>query len=735
VWGDSGIQDRPHLVTAAPFLTSIANDGARRIHPTREADRYFEIGAPFVRVAGDWTQIQLGAPERSANLLTWTRQNANLYITHGGHFLKLGILLKNGWTPEGGQFAFPLALQGLTRDGGQLLADGQPVMRVRRPIVYDYDNPFDRREMAHQFTQLAGQWYVLFTLPDLAGMSRPLVDPTLDLQPDSSGEDTFLASNATTTNYGTDTSIDVRGAGSITRRFCLRFDLSSIDGADTCDSANLYLYAQAPPAPDSTCNNAVHLMLGNNRNWTEGSATWATYDGSNSWIGSAGCSTSGTDYNATACGTWSVESTVSDGDEFNISLDTSQVEGEFGGDIDFVGLQSTGDNYNLFYSSDHSTAAERPNLVVVYTEAGGAIYDDDLTLSQVKGLTATADVTAEAAASLARIMGDVQAGEVQAAAFFDLLKVLGITPTGAASAEGSTTLDVIRQLTSAAQADATGQASLDMVRSVLESAIAGADAQTSLRQTRAFTAAATLAGIDVAVTLSKTQGIDATVQAQANTFLSELRTMGLTAVATASGQAVLDLVRTHTIDITSAAGSVIDAAVTLSRTVGLTATADVDASAVVDLLRAQGYSASATVIANASTTLDLARALAIVADEGVVVSVDLERVQSVAQDSNLDAAVLITLDEVRDTTIAAQVQAEGTLSLDESRAMEIVSDAIAEAGLALRVIGTIEAASTKGIIVVAAESTFVVPPQDRTFEVPAEDRTFVVPPSDRDLEA
>ena len=51
-WVDSGIPARPHIVTSAPFLISAGDDGMRRLHPTRELDRYFEIGAPYVKVGG-----------------------------------------------------------------------------------------------------------------------------------------------------------------------------------------------------------------------------------------------------------------------------------------------------------------------------------------------------------------------------------------------------------------------------------------------------------------------------------------------------------------------------------------------------------------------------------------------------------------------------------------------------------------------------------------------------------
>lgn len=49
-WVDSGDGTRPHLVSTAKLMVSVGNDGLRRLHPTRDANKYLEIGAPFVKV-------------------------------------------------------------------------------------------------------------------------------------------------------------------------------------------------------------------------------------------------------------------------------------------------------------------------------------------------------------------------------------------------------------------------------------------------------------------------------------------------------------------------------------------------------------------------------------------------------------------------------------------------------------------------------------------------------------
>src|SRR3990167_6427689 len=138
-------------------------------------------------------------PGRTSSRLasSWSTTNANVYISHGGHYIKLCILLKNGWQPVGDQFAFPVGLTGLTRTGDTLYRDGEPVLLLRKPVVYDLDDPKDTRPIAHEFVSVAGQPYILFTLHDLTGMVRPLVDPQFSSQPDAAaGKDTYIRSSA-----------------------------------------------------------------------------------------------------------------------------------------------------------------------------------------------------------------------------------------------------------------------------------------------------------------------------------------------------------------------------------------------------------------------------------------------------------------------------------------------------------------------------------------------------------
>lgn len=379
-WLDSGISERPHIVTRAPIMVSMGNDGLRRIHPTREIDRYVEVGAPYLWLGGSWQKASLGSPDRQGNLLQWITTNANMYIYMGGHFVKLAILLKGGWAPPGGQFAFPVGLTGLTRNGNQLLADGVPVMQFSKPMVFDYDNLDDRRDMLSQFVQVGGQWYVLFTLPDLTGMSRPLIDPTLTLQPDAAaGQDCFMnvavpdQDNQTNTQIGAQIQTNIRGL--------LRFDLSSIPGGAATTSATLSLW-RSSSWHNGAATRTWHRILAANAGWTE-PASWNYADGSISglvrWAGDAGgdggadagCTQAGTDYAAAVLCSRAV-----DAEALNAQLDfimsTSEVDSMIAANQGMIGYANTGWQNKYVWSSDHTTAAYRPKIVINYS-AGGPV--------------------------------------------------------------------------------------------------------------------------------------------------------------------------------------------------------------------------------------------------------------------------------------------------------------------------------------------------------------------------
>jgi hypothetical protein len=372
-WQDSGVTERPNIVSASKLMVSVGNDGMRRIHPTREDDVYAEIGAPYIKVGGVWTKVNIGNPTRTANKLSWTTTNANVYIYHAGHYIKLEIELKNGWTPSGGQFAFPVGLNGLTRTGDTLYKNGNPVMILSAPVVYDKDNTEDVRKITSQFTTVNGQPYLLFTLPDLTGMSKPIVDPTLTLQPDATaGKDTFIASVNATTNQGTNVNFNAGepNTGSNIRRGLIQFDLSTLPSNSVINSATFSVYL-INDASDNARTFRVYRMK---RSWVEGTgnatitndgATWNTYDGVNNWTTAGAFDAADCEQTDIGSVAFSASETLNVFKDFPLTPTTKA-----GLDLGFGWLIKADTELNegyLFASSDTATAAQRPKLVIVYT--------------------------------------------------------------------------------------------------------------------------------------------------------------------------------------------------------------------------------------------------------------------------------------------------------------------------------------------------------------------------------
>ena len=378
-WLASGISARPHVVTASQMMVSVGDDGLRRIHPTRETDRYMEIGTPYVKVAGVWRKVGFTSATRTANSITWHRTQADLRITHGGHFIKLDLELLGGYVPEGNLIAFPVGLTGLTRKGGQILADGAPVALLRAPVVTDASNPEDVRPIAWEFTSLAGQPYLVLTLPSLAGMARPVVDPTLTLQPDAAvGEDAWLYKYSPNGNAATTDYFYIVQQEHTNGTTCLvRFDLSSIPAGSTIDSANLSLFVKVKSAYSSS-SPTFHRVLAANSGWTEGGATWNYAVGTTRWAGDigsdggedAGCSVHATDIGNTSMGLYTTNSSTDAlGTEKDVSLDVAEFTALWGANYGIQFHGHNNDGGHRICTSDHATAGYRPKLVVEYTAA------------------------------------------------------------------------------------------------------------------------------------------------------------------------------------------------------------------------------------------------------------------------------------------------------------------------------------------------------------------------------
>lgn len=187
-------------------------------------------------------------------------------------------------------------------------------------------------------------------------------------KPGAAGVDNALLSNTPTTNLGTNEALVSRSDSN--HRSVIEFDLSGLDPGDTCVAATLTLTTRSNGAGGA---HNVSALKAANDGWTELGSTWNTKDGSNAWAGSAGASTSGTDFNATPLGTFTASTTELVDNA--IALDCDQVELWFGNAANYgLVLWNTAGVGDQFFSSDYSNPAYRPQLVIEWSTPSG---DDD----------------------------------------------------------------------------------------------------------------------------------------------------------------------------------------------------------------------------------------------------------------------------------------------------------------------------------------------------------------------
>jgi hypothetical protein len=220
--------------------------------------------------------------------------------------------------------------------------------------------------------------YVTFTVTPGEAVYPITIDPTLESQPDGTdGEDTFIHSTNAFENSGTGIYMYVgdRQGGSDAGRILIRFPgVSAIPEGVTVTGATLSLYEYFASGGTFSVSVNAHRVL---RAWVEGETTWTIYSTGNNW-GTAGCSAD-TDRVADVSATvtldqtaandfiaWSSAGMIADVQSW---VDGGANEGwMIRSDAEFDGA-GDGTARNFFRTSDYTTAAQRPKLVVDYEEA------------------------------------------------------------------------------------------------------------------------------------------------------------------------------------------------------------------------------------------------------------------------------------------------------------------------------------------------------------------------------
>ncbi len=384
-WG-AGDTNFPNVATRGAMLVyrNKAN-GRFRICPTRDVNKWIEISSPYVKAGANWNQVSLNPFAAKDNVLTSVNTNFDLRAIFGNHYLELEAPLKNGYVPPNNQIAMAVGLNGLTWDAGKILDNGVVVAQLRAPAMRDDANPDDRRPITWDFRSLSGQTYLLLTLPSLAGMAQPVIDPTVVLQPDAAdGIDTFILQNQSNFNAGTASEFcfgEMNWGVNSTWRGLIKFVLTGISAPVVVTSASVALYCISDYSSNARTARVYRLK----RAWVEGTrpnqndtpatgATWVRYDTTNNWqtAGAFGAN----DCEQTDIGTrdFSANETVNEFKSWALTPSAVQdwINGIFANNGILFKMDTELNDGFYFSSSDAAAPANRPKFTVTYTLPGGS---------------------------------------------------------------------------------------------------------------------------------------------------------------------------------------------------------------------------------------------------------------------------------------------------------------------------------------------------------------------------
>jgi cell division septation protein DedD len=224
--------------------------------------------------------------------------------------------------------------------------------------------------MAMKLLRVIAAAVILAASLSLAVTPQQVRADTYTSQPDgTAGLDTLMQSDNPTTNFGTNTILNIgeHNAATSTNRSLLKFDLSSIPNNAIINSATLSLWQSAEDS-----NNAETLRVYRSlRAWVESQATWNVFSTGNNW-GSAG-GYGGADSDTAQLASREFSATEANGEKQFVfeASGLAALQSFVNGSATNNGFLLKADNelndlYH-FRSSDWTTAAERPKLVIDYT--------------------------------------------------------------------------------------------------------------------------------------------------------------------------------------------------------------------------------------------------------------------------------------------------------------------------------------------------------------------------------
>lgn len=211
----------------------------------------------------------------------------------------------------------------------------------------------------------------------IANKYAPVLNVGLDTyssQPDeTSGVDNYMDSGSAGNNNGTSANYIIGESSVVAAAFrgLIKFDFSSIPSNATSSSATFSLWHHA----EFASNTRTFRIFRQKRAWSEASSSWNEYDTSTAWQSGGGFGAD--DCEQTGIASLSQSSTESNGEKQWTNWTTTSLDAMFGSSPSFTnnGFLIKADTENAdehqYRSSSHSTAAERPKMVIEYTTPGG----------------------------------------------------------------------------------------------------------------------------------------------------------------------------------------------------------------------------------------------------------------------------------------------------------------------------------------------------------------------------
>jgi hypothetical protein len=190
-------------------------------------------------------------------------------------------------------------------------------------------------------------------------MSAPVIDPTLELQPDETeGLDVDIRTSGLDFNYDGLPLNTGEESGNIYRHL-IKFDLSSLDGGEVFSSVTLQLTITGDYA---TAGSTVAFYR-QKRAWVETEATWNSYSTGNAWQSAGG-------FGANDCEQSDIGSLVmSDAQSGAIEIPLAPAN-KAALDLDNGWLVKSGEEVGTRYryaDLSDATASKRPKLTIEYT--------------------------------------------------------------------------------------------------------------------------------------------------------------------------------------------------------------------------------------------------------------------------------------------------------------------------------------------------------------------------------